>query len=244
MTVDFWGLGLQAVNVLILVWILSRLFWNPVAGAIAARQDKARAIIETAQATQASADAALAEVTKARSGIADERTAALNAARAEADTATRAALADARAQADAILATAKTRIARDTEAAQKANAAQATDLALEIAAKLLRQLSSQTVQSAFLSGLLDAIKTMPDADRAALLSESRPIEVVSTTEAGEEKERIAMAIRDALGGDPDLRFVTDPGLIAGLELRCTHFTLRNSWQADLERVRKAVRNAA
>ena len=37
MTIDFWGLGLQAFNVVILVWLLSRVFWRPIADAIAKR---------------------------------------------------------------------------------------------------------------------------------------------------------------------------------------------------------------
>jgi F-type H+-transporting ATPase subunit b len=39
-----------------------------------------------------------------------------------------------------------------------------------------------------------------------------------------------------LGGTPRLRFVTDPDLIAGLELRSAHFVLHNSWRADLETI--------
>ena len=60
MTIDFWGLGLQAVNVLILVWLLSRVFWRPVAAAIARRQETTEKVIKAAKATQAKADAALA----------------------------------------------------------------------------------------------------------------------------------------------------------------------------------------
>jgi F-type H+-transporting ATPase subunit b len=39
-------------------------------------------------------------------------------------------------------------------------------------------------------------------------------------------------------------FVTDPDLIAGLELRSAHFVLHNSWRADLETILKEVENAA
>ena len=36
MTIDWWTLGIQAVNVVILVWLLGRFFWRPVAAMIAA----------------------------------------------------------------------------------------------------------------------------------------------------------------------------------------------------------------
>ncbi len=244
MTIDLWGLGLQAVNVLILVWLLSRVFWRPVAGAIAARQDTARKVTEAARTAQAEADAALAEIAQTRAGIAAERVAVLDAVRAEADTATKATLAEARKTAETLQTTAKTAIEHDRNVAQKANAAQALDLSLDIAAKLLAQMNGPEVQSAFLSQLVEAIGNMPAADRASLASTPKGIKVVSASDPGPEREKIEKALQRALGGSPELRFVTDPALIVGLELHGAHFVLHNSWQADLLQVRKAVKDAA
>jgi F-type H+-transporting ATPase subunit b len=244
MTIDFWGLGLQAINVLILVWLLSRVFWRPVAAAIVTRQTAAKAVTDAAAAAQAKADAALAEVTKARDGIAAERIATLDAAKAEAEATAKAALAEARTKADALLATAKEAAKQDAETAQAANAAQATDLALVIAARLLARLESPKVQAAFLAQLVETISQMPDADRTALIDAPKGVEVVSPGDLGDEKAAIEKAVRKALGGVPALRFVTDPALIAGLELRSPHFVLHNSWQADLDVVHKAVKDAA
>lgn len=244
MTIDFWGLGLQAVNVLILVWLLSRVFWRPVAAAIAKRQETARTVLETAQGTQAKADAALAEVTQTRAGIATERIATLDAAKGEAETAARAALAEARTKAEAILAAAKITIDQDAEVTRKANATQASELSLKIAATLLERLSGPAAQSAFLFQLVEAIAKMPAPERATLGADPKGIEIVMATDTGTDREKIKKAVQTALGGTPDLRFVTDPDLIAGLELRSPHFVLHNSWQADLRQVRKAVNDAA
>lgn len=248
MTIDFWGLGLQAVNVLILVWLLSRVFWRPVAGAIAKRQETAQTVMDTAKATQAKADAALAEVTQARAGIAAERSAVLDAAREEAVTASKAALTEARAKASAMLAAAKTTIEHDAEIARNANAAHASDLSLKIAAKLLERLNGPAVQSAFLSQLVEAIAQMPASDREALGAGPKGIEIVTAddmaTNTAAKRKMIEKAVQTALGGTPMLKFVTDPDLIAGLELRSPHFVLHNSWQADLAQIRKAVKNAA
>lgn len=244
MTLDFWGLGLQAVNVLILVWLLSRVFWRPVASAIAKRQKAAQAVIGSAQAVQAKAEVALAEAAEARAGIAAERTAVLDAARAEAETASKAALAEARAKAETIVAAAKITIAHDAEAARKANAQQASDLSLKIAARLLRRMDSPAVRSAFLSQLVDAIADMPAAAREALVADPNGVEIVSTAHTSAERQKIEKAVEAALGGSPVLRFAIEPALIAGLELRSPHFILHNSWQADLAQVRKAVKDVA
>ncbi|MDF1856557.1 hypothetical protein [Pseudooceanicola sp.] len=244
MTIDFWGLGLQAVNVLILIWLLSRVLWRPVAAAIAQRQATAREVTEAAAAMQAKADAALVEVTQARAGIAAEQTAALEAARTEAEAAAKLTLDAAHAKADALLAAAKTSIAHSMAEAEKRNAAKASDLSLTIAATLLARLDGPTVQSAFLAQLTEAITKLPPADRAALLAAPDGIEVVTATDPGSDRTAIEQAIRTALEGPATLRFVTDPDLIAGLELRSAHFVLRNSWQADLTQVRKAIKDAA
>lgn len=244
MTIDLWGLGLQAINVLVLVWLLSRVFWRPVAAAIAKRQEAAQAITETAKAAQDKADAALAEATEALSGIASKRTAMLDKAKIEAETASKATLAEAHTKAEAILSAAKTTITQDTEAARKANESQASDLSLKIAARLLAQLNNPAVKSAFVSQLVDAIADMPANDRKALAADPKGVEIVSAADIGAEQDKIKNAIQTALGGTPEIRFTTDPDLIAGLELRSPHFVLHNSWQADLVQVQKAVENAA
>lgn len=244
MTIDFWGLGLQAVNVLILVWLLSRIFWRPVAAAIAKRQDTATSLIEAAKATQAKADEALEEATQARAGIAAERTATLDAAKKEAATGAKATLAEARKKADALLAAAKITTEQDSVTAQKANQSLAADLAMKIATRLLERLNGAAVHSAFLSQLVDAIAEISSTDLSALLDNPKGIEVVTATAMGAERKEVEKAVQTALGGTADLKFVTDPDLIGGLELRSPHFVLHNSWQADLKQVQQAVRDAA
>ncbi|MBN2907384.1 MAG: F0F1 ATP synthase subunit delta [Rhodobacteraceae bacterium] len=245
MTIDWWGLGLQAVNVLILIWLLARIFWRPVAGAIARRQAAAQSMLDAGKAAQDKADAALAEVTNTRAGIAAEREAILAEAKAMADAARKTALAQAQQKADALMAAAQTTIARETEAARKQNAAQASALSVEIATRLLAKMNTPAVQAAFLDLLIDAIAKMSASDRAALASAATRIEIVAATVPDEaEKTRIEKAVADALGGAADLHLVGDPELIAGLELRSAHFVLRNSWQADLARILKEMKDAA
>ncbi len=244
MTIDFWGIGLQAVNVLILVWLLSRVFWRPIADAIDRRQKTSQATMDAAGTAQAQADAVLAEVTQARADIAIERKAVLDAARAEADTATKAALDAAQSKVDGVLTAAQTTIEQDTETARKENAAQASDLSMDIASRLLARLDGPAAQAAFLSQLVEAIAKMPKADRMTLAASPDPIEIVTVTDPGTMRETIQTAIINAIGGEPTLRFVTDLDLIGGLELRGAHFVLRNSWQEDLMQIRNAVKHAA
>lgn len=244
MTLDWWGLGLQAINVLILVWLLSRVFWRPVAEAITRRQDAAQAMLEDGKTAQEKADAALAEVAAARAGIAAERDAILAETKVTADTARAAALSEARTRADTLIATARTAIDRDRIAARKENAASASELSVEIAARLLGPFNTPEVRATFRTRLVAAIAGLSASEQAALLAAAPQIEIVTATDPDcAEKAEIEHAVREALGGAPALRLVIDPDLIAGLELRSPHFVLHNSWQADLETILKEVENA-
>ena len=245
MTLDWWGLGLQAINVLILVWLLSRVFWRPIAGAITRRQDAAQAMLEEGKTAQAKADAALAEVAETRAGIAAEREAILAEAKATADTVAKAALKDAQTKADAMIAAARTAIDRDRNTARKENATRAAELSVEIAARLLGRFNTPAVQATFLAQLVEAIAEMSASDRAALIASADDIEIITETNPEDaERAKIEQAVKDALDGTPSVRLVTDPDLIAGLELRSGHFVLHNSWRADLENILKEVENAA
>ena len=42
MSIDWWTLGLQTVNIVILVWLLQRFFWAPIAGMLVERRAAAQ----------------------------------------------------------------------------------------------------------------------------------------------------------------------------------------------------------
>jgi F-type H+-transporting ATPase subunit b len=243
MTIDWWTLGLQAVNVLILVWLLQRFFWRPVAALIAERRKTAQAMLADAKSAKGQAAAALAEIETTRAGFAAERQKILADARAEADAASEATLKDARAKAEKLRKAAETRIAADIAAAEKLQADRAASLAIDIAARLAGRLSGSDITSSFLGWLTEAIKAMPEDEKAAALRDGKGLKLVSAEALmPAEKTRIKAKIAAALGGKPALSFETDASLIAGLELRGAHFALRNSWQADLARILEELRH--
>lgn len=243
MTLDYWGLGLQAVNVLILIWLLSRVFWRPVAAAIAARQAASQAALDKAETAQKAADTALAEARKSRDGNDAARAALLDAARREAEAASQTILADAATQAEARRIAAAKSIAKDQAAATKDNAVQAAALSVQIATRMLQRLAGPVAQTAFLDLLHAEIAKLSGRQRNEIAQTPEGIDIILPADPGAEKAAIETDLRKALGGAAQLRFVTDPSLIAGIELRTAHFTLRNSWQADLALIEKAVLDA-
>ena len=244
MSIDFWGLGLQAINVLILVWLLSRLFWRPVATAIVVRQDLARSLMDDATAAKATVDAALAEIEATRASFAMERKTLLSKAADEAEAATEEALADARDAADKLTAATRRAAERDAATARDQAIDDGAALAVDIARKLLARLDTPEARTAFLGLLVGSIEAMTPQDRAALSATAGGIELVGPGDLQDaDQAKTADAVRRALGGRPTLTFTSDPGLIAGLELRTDHFALHNSWRADLDVILKDLKHA-
>ena len=169
MTFDWWTFGLQAVNVAVLVWLLRRFFWRPVAGIIAQRREATQSLLAEAADKQAQAEAALAEVAKARQGIAAERDAILTAARAEAEAAKAALIQEGKDTVRTLREAARLAIAAETAQARIDNRRAATALALGIAQRLAARLTGAAVQAAFLDWLTEAIRALPDQERQALI---------------------------------------------------------------------------
>jgi F-type H+-transporting ATPase subunit b len=239
MTFDFWTLGFQAVNVLVLVWLLHRFFWKPVAAMITERKAAAATLLEEAKAKRTEAEAARAEAANKLVGLAAERDAMLATARTDAEAARETLLAEARAEVEMLHDTAKAARVR-AAGTLKANAMdEAQGLALTIAGQLMTRLDGPATDAAFLRWLVQGLGALTDADRTALAGAE--LEVVSAADQDSTAQgRIAKAIADALGAPAALTFRTDPSLIAGHELHSPHFSLRNSWRADLARIAAAL----
>ncbi len=245
MTINWWTLGLQAVNVLILIWLLSRVFWRPVAAAIVTRQTAAKTLLIEAKSSKTKADAALAEVTATREALAAERKALLADATAKAEEATKASLEAASGKAEALLSAAQQTREREKDAVLARNQKDAALLAVDIARKLLARLDTSKIQTSFFDLLVDAINRLSPKDKQTLLGTDGGIDLVSALELDKTaRAKINAAVGKALGGEPSLNFLTDSELIAGFEMRTAHFTLSNSWYSDLEAIQKDLKNAA
>ena len=237
MSFDPWTLGFQAVNVLLLVWLLQRFFWTPVAAMIAQRQAQAVEVFEEAAKKEAEVEAALDDIATTRAGMEDEREALLAAARTEGEAAREVLLAATKVEIETLHDTAKAARVRAAATLKETARHEAQTLAVTIAGRLLAHHESE----GFLAGLTRALTALPKFDRDAL-SGAR-LEVVSATKADSATQASIAKALGAVLDAPTLTFRTDPALIAGIELHGPHVTLRNSWRADLDRIAQAMADA-
>jgi F-type H+-transporting ATPase subunit b len=234
MTIDWWTLGFQAVNVAVLIWLLGHFFWKPVAGMIEARRASAQKLTDAAEATRARAAAVLADVEKTRAGFTRERDAILADAHKAADAASAASLVKAEAEVEALRAAARAAIAKDRKTQEGAWAERSAELAIDIAGRLVARLDGAAVQACFFAWLLDEIRKLPGPARKAAGLKGTKLEVRSAVKLdAAERKSCGQSIAEALGGDPHIAFRTDHKLIAGFELYGEHLIVRSSWRADL-----------
>lgn len=247
MAINWWTLGFQTVNVLILIWLLQHFFWRPVSAMIELRRTTVQKGLDDAEAIRTKAAAALAEVDKTRAGFAGERDKVLADARKTAADAHAAALDDAGKQAAALLAAAKADIAKDEADAGQAWAGRSSKLAVDIAGRLAHRLDGPGVQAAFLDWLVTAIQALPPDQRHAVSGGSALEAVSAAALSPADQARTGALIGKAFGSGgalPHIAFKVDPALIAGLELHGDHFTVGNSWRADLAAILADAGHAA
>jgi F-type H+-transporting ATPase subunit b len=245
MTLDWWTLGIQTINVAILVWLLRRFFWRPVATMIEQRRAATRRAMAEAEVTRAQAAAALQEIEQTRAGIAKEREAVLAAARETAEQARAALLAEAARQVATLDATAHAAIERANEAAGDAWKERSARLAIAVAGQLAARLDGAKVRATFLDWLIEAIGALPNLTRQAVVASGAAVEVVSATPLDPaERKAVHDRIGEAFGGGVSIDFRTDPALIVGLELHGPHLLVNNSWRADLDRILGGLTAAA
>ena len=168
MTIDWWTLGIQSVNIVILIWLLGHFFWRPVAAMIEQRRVATREAFAQVEVQRTQVSAALADIERTRAGFAGEREALLAAARKAAEQERAAILAKAAREAAALEAEAKVAAAREVEAANRAWTERASRLAVAIAGRLVERLQGPAVQDAFMDGLLKAVRELPESARRAV----------------------------------------------------------------------------
>jgi F-type H+-transporting ATPase subunit b len=237
MSFDWRTFALQTVNVLILIWLLRRFFWRPVADMIEQRRQRAQGLLDEARRDREAAARALAQARRRDDGFSREREAMLAQVRREAAEAGEALMAQVKAEIAQARLQAETLLARQRQAAEREWSAQAGGLAVDIASRLAARLDGAAVRAAFLRWLIEKLAAQSDPVRQSLLAGGGPIELVAAAPLdAAEQAQIAAALQAALGAAPKLVFSVDPALIAGLELKSPHFALTNSWRADLAEI--------
>ncbi|MEY8880833.1 hypothetical protein [Donghicola sp. XS_ASV15] len=237
MTIDLWTLGLQTINALVLIWFLGRFFFKPVSAIIAERRAAAQAELDHAAQAAASAKAERQAAQSDRAAFASMRASLLEEARAEAKAERNKLLDLAQEEAQSLRHETEASLKRLRADAQAGLAGDASDLAVEIAQRLLARLPDVTLVGPFVEGLVAAVGALPTAVQEALGRDGPALLRVPRALTDAEHEAVQAAFSGALGRPVQMRVEVYPDLIAGLELEAETATVRNHFAADLSRIK-------
>ena len=240
MKFDWATFGFQLVNVLVLLAILRRYLFRPVADIIARRQAETTEALDAARTARERADEAGAAAKLEAAKSAAVREDALAAARADAGALGAKLREQARAEAARILADARDEAARVVKSAEDETLARARDLAGAIVQRIILARPDPPTPAGYAPRLATALAAMPDDRRAALLAGGDPRRSAPRALTAAEADSIRATLRSA--GVDGAVFEADASLIEGLEFRSGAGVVRNSVAHDLESIAEALKD--
>jgi F-type H+-transporting ATPase subunit b len=233
---DWSTLVLQTVNVLVLLWLLRRFLFRPVAAIVAARKEAAEKVLADAAAAREQAQAQAALASQHETALAADSAGLLAEARAAAQTERAALMEQSKTEAARILDAAQADLGKQRGQMRRDLEVEARRLAVSIASRLLGRVPAQAVSAA----LVEALRALPAEEWHPLEGLGEALEVVTAAPLDAVAQAACVdLVRQRLGCD--VRFGTDPSLIAGVDLRGPHARLHNNWRADLDRIAEELR---
>lgn len=223
MLIDWFTVGAQVVNFLILVWLLKRFLYHPVLDAIDARERRIAGELAQADATRADAERERDRFHGKSEDIDHRRSELLRQATAEANAERQRLLDEARKAAAELSARRQESLRLEALQLQQALTQRAQQEVFSISRKTLADLADTELEGRMVAVLARRLRDLSAADRAALgaVFKDAPtsISVRSAFELpAAARAELAAAIEQTLGVVPSLRFETVPELIGGIEL--------------------------
>jgi len=244
MKIDFWTLALQAINALVLIWLLSRVLYRPVVRAIAQRRDAAAKLLADAEAERDRARQATAAAQAQQAELAAGRETAMKAAQADAEAARTRLLAAAQAEAETLRQQTQAERDKQIAAQQRANEQRAAMLTVDIAGRLLERLPASARVAGFLDDLVASLQALPESQKQKLADAATSLALAAPRVLdADERQRCLPAIQQAIGRTAPLQAVVDLNLIAGLELRSPDLVVSNHLRADLDHLQHELSHA-
>jgi F-type H+-transporting ATPase subunit b len=223
MLIDWFTVGAQALNFLILVWLMKRFLYKPILHAIDAREQRIAAELADADSKKAEAQKDREDFQHKNEEFDHQRAALLTAATTEAKAERQRLFAEARQAADASAAKQQEARLTDAHAQDQAIGLRAQQEVFAIARKTLTDLATASLEERMTDAFTRRVGAMDAKAKeglaAALKTATDPAVVRSTFDLPAEQRAAIQAALTAIGSpDARLRFETAPALISGIEL--------------------------
>ena len=223
MLIDWFTVGAQALNFVVLVWLMKRFLYKPILHAIDEREKRIAAELADAAAKKAEALAERQDFAHKNEAFEKERAALLAKATDEANTERTRLLEVARKAADALSAKRQAALKTEADALSLQIRRRTEHEVFGIARKALADLATTSLEErlgeVFTRRLREMDGKARDALGTALRGASEPALVQSAFELpAEQKAAIQNALNETFSAEVRIRFETAPDLVSGIAL--------------------------
>jgi F-type H+-transporting ATPase subunit b len=223
MLIDWFTVIAQAVNFLILVWLMKRYLYQPILNALDAREKRIAAELADAAAKEAEATAEREEYKRKNEAFESQRAAMLNSATDEAAAERHRLFDQARKDADSLRDKQQESLRSEYQQLNEEFARRAQSEVFAIARKTLADLAGVSLEEHMTDMFVQRLRALnsEEKERLAAMFKSpfHPVLVRSAFElAPAQRTSIEGAVRETLASTATVRFEVVPNLIGGIEL--------------------------
>ena len=223
MLIDWFTVGAQVLNFLILVWLLKRFLYKPILNALDAREERIAAELADAATKQSQAERERDEFRKKNDQFDRQRDELLQRARDEAGDERNRLLDEARQAAEELRRKQQDALTREQDNLHGQIASRIRGEVFAIARKTLTDLAGASLEErmseVFTRRLRELDGEARDGLANALASQSDPVLVRSAFELPAKRQAaVRDALRDIFSRGIEVRFETAPDVISGIEL--------------------------
>lgn len=224
MSIDWFTIGAQAVNFLVLLWLLKRFLYKPILNAIDTREKRIAAELAGARDDKAEAERQKNENEQTSADLQQTRAAFLKEAQDDARAEKERLLKEAREAAEASREKRDEALKVEAAALKKDVSTRLHDEVIALTRKVLTDLAGERLEEQVMLTFVERLRN---------LEPSRMEELQSSLESGAEaitlrtafdvptglRTNTESAMTEILGALPEVRYETAPELISGIELR-------------------------
>ena len=219
MPIDWFTVGAQLLNFLVLVWLLKRFLYGPILNAIDAREKRIAGELADADAKRAEAENERNGYQEKTRELESQRHELLVKAQNEAAAERRKLVADARAEAEAVRAKRNEALEHEHQKLIEEIERRTCEEVFAIAGKTLGDLAGASLEQRICEVFAGCLHDLDEDAKARLTDGSGPALVRSAFElAPEQRDIIQHALDETLSGQADVRFETAADLVGGIEL--------------------------
>jgi F-type H+-transporting ATPase subunit b len=223
MPIDWFTVAAQAINFLILVWLLKRFLYKPILHAIDEREKGIASQLAEAEAKKADAQQDRDDFQRKNEAFDQERAALLKKVANEAATERQRLLNEARKDADLLRAKRKEALRNEQSNLSQEITRWTQKQVFAIARKTLEDLATTSLEERMCEAFIHRLRALSDAAKeqlaAALKSSPRVAHVESAFDLPPaQRSAIENAVKETFAADIQVQFETTPDLISGIEL--------------------------